>query len=122
LNELNANCRKRTAATAVAVLRIWRHPNALIAAHLFRSALRAGLGIAPGPLTAAVFAVNSGRIAARLGRTAPAAVGCLFIAASAGGSSAAPSGSPWWSRCWPARCRTDSTCSGAAGPLRSPRP
>jgi hypothetical protein len=39
------------------------------------SALRAGLAIAPGPLTAAVFAINSGRIARRLGRTAPAAAG-----------------------------------------------
>jgi EmrB/QacA subfamily drug resistance transporter len=107
------------AATAVTVLRILRHPHALIEARLFRSrefstatitlflffvafsvwllvtvlflqdqwhysALRAGLGIAPGPLTAAVFAVNSGRIGARFGRTAPAATGALFIAASAG--------------------------------------
>ena len=45
------------------------------------SALRAGLGIAPGPLIAAVFAVNSGRISARFGRTLPAALGALLIAA-----------------------------------------
>jgi MFS family permease len=48
------------------------------------SALRAGLAIAPGPLTAAVFAINSGRIARRLGRTAPAAAGALLVAAAAG--------------------------------------
>jgi EmrB/QacA subfamily drug resistance transporter len=47
------------------------------------SALRAGLAIAPGPLTAAVFAVNSGRITGRAGRVVPAAVGSLLIAASA---------------------------------------
>jgi MFS family permease len=45
-------------------------------------ALRAGLAIAPGPLTAAVFAVNSGRITSRAGRIVPAA-GSLLIAASA---------------------------------------
>jgi hypothetical protein len=47
------------------------------------SALRAGLAIAPGPLTAAVFAVNSGRITGRVGRVVPAA-GSLLIAASGG--------------------------------------
>ncbi len=47
------------------------------------SALRAGLAIAPGPLTAAVFAVNSGRIASRAGRVVPAVTGSLLIAASA---------------------------------------
>jgi EmrB/QacA subfamily drug resistance transporter len=47
------------------------------------SALRAGLAIAPGPLTAAVFAVNSGRIAGRVGRAVPALAGCLAITASA---------------------------------------
>ncbi len=47
------------------------------------SALRAGLAIAPGPLTAALFAVNSGRIASRAGRAAPAVTGSLLIAASA---------------------------------------
>jgi len=46
-------------------------------------ALRAGLAIAPGPLTAAVFAVNSGRIAARVGRKVPAVLGPLFTASSA---------------------------------------
>ena len=44
------------------------------------SALRTGLAIAPGPLTAAVFAVNSGRIATRLGRAAPALMGTLATA------------------------------------------
>ena len=48
------------------------------------SALRAGLAIAPGPLTAAVFAVNSGRITRRIGRAASAITGCLLVAASAG--------------------------------------
>jgi EmrB/QacA subfamily drug resistance transporter len=47
------------------------------------SALRAGLAIAPGPLAAAVFAVNSGRIVARFGRTAPALAGALAVAAGA---------------------------------------
>ncbi|MCU1658129.1 MAG: family efflux transporter permease subunit [Pseudonocardiales bacterium] len=49
----------------------------------YSSALRTGLAIAPAPLTAAVFAVNSGRIAARFGRTAPAIAGALCVAASA---------------------------------------
>jgi EmrB/QacA subfamily drug resistance transporter len=44
------------------------------------SALKAGLAIAPGPLTAAFFAVNSGRIGARFGRTIPAAAGALSVA------------------------------------------
>ncbi|HEX9528949.1 MAG TPA: MFS transporter [Streptosporangiaceae bacterium] len=48
------------------------------------SAVRGGLAIAPGPLTAAVFAVNSGRIASRVDRAAPAITGTLLIAASAG--------------------------------------
>jgi EmrB/QacA subfamily drug resistance transporter len=48
------------------------------------SALRAGLAIAPGPLTAAVFAINSGRISGRFGRTAPVVAGTLCVAASAG--------------------------------------
>ena len=47
------------------------------------SALRAGLAMAPGPLTAAVFAVNSGRIAGRLGRAAPALMGTLATATAA---------------------------------------
>jgi EmrB/QacA subfamily drug resistance transporter len=48
------------------------------------SAVRAGLAISPGPLTAAVFAVNSGRIAARFGRMTPAVTGALAVAVSAG--------------------------------------
>jgi MFS family permease len=39
------------------------------------SALDAGLGIAPGPMTAAVFAINSGRISTRFGRAVPALIG-----------------------------------------------
>jgi EmrB/QacA subfamily drug resistance transporter len=48
------------------------------------SAVRAGLALAPGPATAAVFAINSGRISARFGRVAPAVTGAFFVAASAG--------------------------------------
>jgi EmrB/QacA subfamily drug resistance transporter len=48
------------------------------------SAVRAGVAIVPGPLTAAVFAVNSGRIGGRFGRAVPALAGALFVAASAG--------------------------------------
>ncbi len=47
------------------------------------SVLRTGLAIAPGPLTAAVFAVNSGRISGRFGRTAPAVTGALMTVAAA---------------------------------------
>lgn len=46
-------------------------------------ALRTGLAIVPGPLTAAAFAINSGRIAARFGRRIPAVVGPLLLAAAA---------------------------------------
>ncbi|QMU77152.1 MFS transporter [Streptacidiphilus sp. PB12-B1b] len=45
------------------------------------SALRAGVAIAPGPLMAAVFAVNSSRVAAAWGRRVPAVVGPLLLAA-----------------------------------------
>jgi len=44
------------------------------------SALRTGMAIAPGPLTAALFAVNSGRIASVFGRRVPAVVGPLLLA------------------------------------------
>ena len=37
--------------------------------------LKAGLAITPGPATAAVLAVNAGRISTRFGRTVPAVVG-----------------------------------------------
>jgi EmrB/QacA subfamily drug resistance transporter len=47
------------------------------------SALRTGLAIAPGPMTAAVFAFSSGRIAARFGRVLPALAGTLATAAAA---------------------------------------
>jgi EmrB/QacA subfamily drug resistance transporter len=46
------------------------------------SAVRAGLAISPGPLTAALFAVNNGRITARVGRAVPAVVGTLLVAGS----------------------------------------
>jgi MFS family permease len=47
------------------------------------SAVRAGLGIMPGPVVAAVFAVNAGRLARRFGRVWPAVIGtsCMAIAA-----------------------------------------
>ena len=48
------------------------------------SAVKAGLAIAPGPATAAVFAVSAGRIRARFGRTAPAVAGALFMMVAAG--------------------------------------
>jgi EmrB/QacA subfamily drug resistance transporter len=46
------------------------------------SAVRAGLAIMPGPVTAAVFAVNAGRLARRFGRVWPAVAGtaCMAIA------------------------------------------
>ena len=47
------------------------------------SALKAGLAIAPGPMVAAVFALNSGRITGRFGRTASAVAGAILIAVSA---------------------------------------
>jgi EmrB/QacA subfamily drug resistance transporter len=46
-------------------------------------ALQTGLAIAPGPATAAVFALNAGRITARFGRTAPAVAGPLATVAAA---------------------------------------
>jgi len=48
------------------------------------SAVKAGLAIAPGPGTAAVFAVNAGRISARFGRVLPAMAGALFMVVAAG--------------------------------------
>jgi EmrB/QacA subfamily drug resistance transporter len=48
------------------------------------SAVKAGLGIAPGPATAAVFAINAGRIRARFGRVLPAVTGTLFMVVAAG--------------------------------------
>jgi hypothetical protein len=46
-------------------------------------ALQTGLAIAPGPATAALFAVNAGRITGRFGRTVPAVVGPLATVAAA---------------------------------------
>jgi len=48
------------------------------------SVVRSGLAIAPGPATAAVFAVSAGRIRARFGRTVPAMAGTLSMAVAAG--------------------------------------
>jgi EmrB/QacA subfamily drug resistance transporter len=50
------------------------------------SALRAGFSLAPGPVMAAVFAVPTGRLAARLGQRRVAGTGCLVFAA----------GGLWW--------------------------
>ena len=47
------------------------------------STLRAGLGVMPGPLVAAVFALSNGRIAGIFGRQALAVAGPLFFAAGA---------------------------------------
>lgn len=47
------------------------------------SALRAGLAIAPGPLMAAVCAINSGRIVRHFGRALPAIAGAASVAFSA---------------------------------------
>ncbi len=48
------------------------------------SVVRSGLAISPGPATAAVFAVNAGRIQARFGRLLPAMAGTLCMAVAAG--------------------------------------
>jgi EmrB/QacA subfamily drug resistance transporter len=48
------------------------------------SVVRSGMAIAPGPATAAVCAVNAGRIQARFGRLAPAMAGTLCMAVAAG--------------------------------------
>jgi len=48
------------------------------------SAPSSGLAIAPGPMTAAVFAVNSARVSARFGRRVPAVLGPLLVAAAGG--------------------------------------
>jgi MFS family permease len=47
------------------------------------SALKTGLAIAPGPLTSALFAINSGRITGRFGRTRPALAGTAATCLSA---------------------------------------
>lgn len=47
------------------------------------SAADVGLGIAPAPLMSALFALNGGRITARLGRTVPAVVGASCMALGA---------------------------------------
>jgi MFS family permease len=46
--------------------------------------VESGLAIAPGPATAAVFAVSAGRIRARFGRVIPAMAGTGFMAVAAG--------------------------------------
>ena len=57
------------------------------------SVIRTGVALIPGPFMAAVFAVNAGRIAARVGRTVPAIVGPLLFAAG---------GVYWWIAATPA--------------------
>jgi MFS family permease len=47
------------------------------------SALRTGLAIAPGPFVSLLWAVNAAQVAARFGRTVPAIVGSLCLAAAA---------------------------------------
>jgi EmrB/QacA subfamily drug resistance transporter len=47
------------------------------------SAVRSGLAIVPGPATAALFAVNSGRITRRVGRTLSSMTGALCVAGGA---------------------------------------
>jgi EmrB/QacA subfamily drug resistance transporter len=47
------------------------------------STLRAGLGIMPGPLVAAIFALSNGRLAGIFGRRTLAVAGPLFFAAAA---------------------------------------
>jgi MFS family permease len=44
------------------------------------SPVRAGLAIAPGPAMSALFAINGGRIAGRVGRRVPAVIGPLLLA------------------------------------------
>jgi EmrB/QacA subfamily drug resistance transporter len=48
------------------------------------SVVRSGLAIAPGPATAAVFAVSAGPVRARFGRVLPAVTGTLCMAVAAG--------------------------------------
>jgi EmrB/QacA subfamily drug resistance transporter len=48
------------------------------------SVVKSGLAIAPGPATAAVFALSAGRIQARFGRAASAMAGTLFMTVAAG--------------------------------------
>ncbi len=48
------------------------------------SVVESGLAIAPGPATAAVFAVSAGRIRARFGRVIPAVAGTGFMVVAAG--------------------------------------
>jgi EmrB/QacA subfamily drug resistance transporter len=45
------------------------------------SPVRCGLAVSPGPITAAIFAPTSGRVADRIGRRATATIGCLAFAA-----------------------------------------
>ncbi len=47
------------------------------------SALKTGVAIAPGPLASALFAINSGRITGRFGRTLPALAGTTATCLSA---------------------------------------
>jgi EmrB/QacA subfamily drug resistance transporter len=46
------------------------------------SPVRCGLAVAPAPITAAVFAISSGRVADLIGRRATATIGCVAFAAA----------------------------------------
>lgn len=62
------------------------------------SVIRTGLALVPGPLMAAVFAINAGRIAGRVGRTVPAIIGpLLFTAGGAFWLAAATAQPDYWS-------------------------
>ncbi|MEO8968507.1 MAG: MFS transporter [Solirubrobacteraceae bacterium] len=77
----------RRRARAVSVLRVLLV--FLLTAVLFLqdgwhySAVRTGLAIVPGPVTSALFAINSSRISGRFGRTRPAVLGACLAAVSA---------------------------------------
>ncbi|BBY23829.1 MFS transporter [Mycobacterium stomatepiae] len=93
-------------AAAAALATVWRahtNPRAIVEASLFKirpfaaswmlinvlflqsiwhyCPVRCGLAVSPGPITAAIFAPTSGRIADRIGRRATATIGCLAFAA-----------------------------------------
>ena len=81
--------REFTAASIALVLYFMTFAAFLLGAVLFftgvwhYSAVRAGLGIMPGPMVAAVFALNNGRLAQIFGRRTLAVAGPLFFAAAA---------------------------------------
>ncbi|WP_164662891.1 MFS transporter [Streptomyces sp. S1A1-7] len=82
--------RQFTAATAALFLFSVGFAIVLLSTALFMqevwhfSPLRAGVSIAPAPLTSIAFAMNAGPIQHRFGRTAPAVTGTLAMALAAG--------------------------------------